>query len=454
MKNKRFLKELKSILYYVLEYGIKNISFRLNSTKSLKSERNSREFICKVHKGFMLAQNLIIQNLLLLGDEKLKTKEQIKILNKENNNSDLVKKLKYDLKTIEYQEKILRKVADTIAWQLLNCDIPTIRRLYNFSPQVEIFNSNLKHDLEVAEEIFNKNNESFPLITDITSFIQVGDLLVKDANIIRLIELKEGLVNAEISNIIDEYSEYQCDRKLYFELKDKDEKFRKQFARYIKQQATALNTLGIINNGYGTDINGRKIKISNDVFYTRHYDDVVESMLQKVNKKNYEINIIDGCLAIGVYNVSKIPIHRAFSAWKKSLGIDFPTIDIRSFINGPVAFPLFLHPFSIDDKIRLISGEKVIYMTLDIKKWLKMFEEKNVNVKLLSKKETARLNNVPSHLKAFEYNGQAIELEQGDIKQILYDGIFERMFNQFLKPSSAVEFLTHTITEGANVFIE
>ncbi|MGR6018033.1 hypothetical protein ACT7CU_00940 [Bacillus paranthracis] len=87
-------------------------------------------------------------------------------------------------------------------------------------------------------------------------------------------------------------------------------------------------------------------------------------------------------------------------------------------------------------------------MSLNINKWFKLLEQKDMKVNILSKKQTARLNTVPSHSKSFEYNGRAVEIECGEMKQILHDGIFERMFNQFLKPSSAVDFLKHTFSEG------
>ncbi|PKQ89425.1 hypothetical protein CXK86_20480 [Paenibacillus sp. BGI2013] len=455
MKQKRFQKELKSILFFVLEYGIKSLSFKMTDVDELKRQSQATEFISKVHKGFMQAQNLILQNLLLLGEEKKKTKERIKELNKLREDKDIIQVLKEKVQIIEYQENVLRKVADTIAWQILKSDITVIRRLYNFSAQVEIYNSNLEHDLEVVQEIFETDNERFPLITDITSFIQVGDLLIRDRDKINILELKEGKVNEQISDILKEHLEVQSgERKLYYELENKDDKFRKQFLRYVKQEATALNTIQIINEGEGTDSLGRNIKIIDNVFYTEHFTDTIQSMLEEVNKKNYSINYIEDCLAVGVYNSTKIPMHYAFDAWKKGIGIDFPTVDIRGFFNNPVGHPLFLHPFNIDDKVKLVTGEKLILMSLNIHAWLKKFEGKNVNARLLSKKETAKFNNTPKHSKAFEYNGQAIEIEQGNIKQIVFGGIFERMFNQFQKPSSLVDFISMTLDKGKLEFSE
>ncbi|WP_241474937.1 hypothetical protein [Priestia flexa] len=122
MLDNNFNRELKSILHYVLEYGIKHTSFKVDYAKLLKSKGENVEFISNVHTGFMKAQNLIIQNLLQLGKKRDTIKKQIKELNKQKASKESLEKSKYNLKVIEYKESVLRKIADTIAWQLLGFD--------------------------------------------------------------------------------------------------------------------------------------------------------------------------------------------------------------------------------------------------------------------------------------------------------------------------------------------
>ncbi|MCG3797043.1 hypothetical protein LT343_27505 [Bacillus toyonensis] len=452
MLDSNFNRDLKTIIHYILDYGIKNVPFKVDS-QSLRSDKNQKEFVSKVHLGYMKAQNLIVQNLLLLGDKRRRVKNQIKEYKKGKKEKELIQKYEKDLEIIMYKERILRKVADTVAWALLGNDLTVIRRLYKHIPPVEIFNSNLKHDLEVVEKIFKENNTHFPLMTDITSFIQIGDVLVKDyfGNATQILELKEGRVNEEIEKIIKDYFNNRCDRKFYFELSEKDMKFKKQFERYIKQQQKGLKTTGIINSGKGKDdVTGFDIQILDEVFYTQHFDNIISSMLKEVDKKNYSIRTIDECLIVGVYNSSKIPIHEGFEVWKQGIGIDFPTINLIQFINSPVSFPLFSHPFSIDDKVKLANANKKVLMSLDIKKWFEILESKGLKVKLLTKKQTARMNTVPNHSKAFEYKGQAIEVKYGEVSQILFDGIFERMFNQLVRPSSIGDFIKHGLSKAIN----
>ncbi|MBT2682785.1 hypothetical protein J7E42_04040 [Bacillus sp. ISL-37] len=455
MLDSNFNRELKTIIHYIVEYGLKNVSFKMDSVKSLNGNQRNIEFISKVHKGFMKAQNLILHNLLQLGQKRIAIKKQIKDLNRQKSEKEIVEELELKLKVIQYKELVMRKAADAIAWPLLQNDLTVIRRLYKHNPPVEIFNSNLKHDIEIAEKIFQEDNTTFPLISDLTSFIQVADLLVNNFNdkTVGLIELKEGKVNEEIESIIDDFIKVKCERKLYYPLSEKDRKFKNQFSRYVKQQTTAFKTLDIINKGEGKDeTTGMEVKIINDTFYTQHFDNIISKMLKEVDKKNYSLRIFDECLIVGVYNTSKLPIHEGFELWKDSMKIDFPTFNFINYIRDPLAFPLYLQPFSIDDIVKLINRQKTILLTLDIYKWFEMFEKKGVKVHLLSKKETARRNTVPSHSKVFEYNGQAIEFEYGNMKQIISGGMFERMFNQFLNPSSAVDFIKHTLTEGEKLY--
>lgn len=434
-----------------MEYGIKNIKFQV-SERTFKDREQTREFVSKVHKGFMLGQNMILQNLLILGEEKAKYKTRLKEANKERESKEIKDNIKESIEIVEYQEQIFRKLADSIAWQLLNQDITTIRRLYNHTAQIEVFNSNIKHDLEVVNELFSEDNEIFPLISDITSFIQVGDLLIKDKKSLKIVELKEGKVNEEISELLGDHAEHKCDRRLLFQLEEKDEKFRKQFKRYVKQQATASNTVKIVNSGEGVDNQGNHVKIFEDIFYTKHFDEKVCDMLEVINKQAYSINYIEDCLALMVYRGEYSSLGMGFESWKKSLGIEFPTSDIKFFLRNPVNYPLFLHPFSLEDKVKIITSEKNILMSLNMDNWLSMFKKKGAKVRLLSKKETARLNTKSKELKVFEYNGQAIEIENDGCKQLIADGIFERMFNQLQLPSSLVDYLIHSNKAGSDYF--
>lgn len=451
MKEKAFLKDLEICLFYILKYGISNVDFDVDKEVIVKDKEKQVEFVKKVHKGFMLAQNLIIHNLLILSKERKKTQAQLKQMRAERASKDKLENVEESLKINKYQELSFRKVADSIVWQLLGQDLTIIKRLYHHNTNIDITNSNLDYDMEVINGIFESDMTKFPLLCDITSIIQTGDVLVKDYfnGRMELMELKDGKVNEEIERIINAFRETNCERMLYYELKDRDDKFHKQFDRYIKQQKKIFSTLQIINTGRGNDYStGMNINIYDDVFFTKHFDDKIANMLDEVNVKNYSITVIDECLLVGVYSRKRIPIDSAFRAWKNGLGIKFPEVDIMASISSPLCYPIFLHPFSIDDKMRLIKGDKVIKLCLAIDKWLELMNGYGIKYRWLTKKETARHNSCPDYLKAFEVEGQAIEIEFDGVSSILYDGIFARMVFYFMTPLSAIEFLKHTLVDG------
>ncbi|WJX08199.1 MULTISPECIES: hypothetical protein [Bacillus cereus group] len=78
MLDNNFNRELKLIIHYIVEYGIKNISFKIDSLDVLRDDNRHKEFISKVHLGFMKAQNLILQNLLLLGKKEVGFRDRLK----------------------------------------------------------------------------------------------------------------------------------------------------------------------------------------------------------------------------------------------------------------------------------------------------------------------------------------------------------------------------------------
>ena len=64
-----------------------------------------------------------------------------------------------------------------------------------------------------------------------------------------------------------------------------------------------------------------------------------------------------------------------------------------------LAYPIFLHPFTMQDKLKLVTGEKTIRLSLDINKWLELAKDYGLSYRKLSKKETARIVVDNYHLK-------------------------------------------------------
>jgi hypothetical protein len=70
-----------------------------------------------------------------------------------------------------------------------------------------IKNTNIESDIRFIS-YFNKNRQNFALLTDITSFIQIGDVLCSDIDKDSdrrqyLVELKEGDANYKVLRVLE-----------------------------------------------------------------------------------------------------------------------------------------------------------------------------------------------------------------------------------------------------------
>ena len=81
-------------------------------------------------------------------------------------------------------------------------------------PVFSIKSSNLASGKDFLYKYHYENPKVFALLTDITSFIQIGDVLAieigKEATIMKIIELKEGEENEKIFGFLDSFHRYPC----------------------------------------------------------------------------------------------------------------------------------------------------------------------------------------------------------------------------------------------------
>ncbi|MBE6673959.1 MAG: hypothetical protein E7596_02510 [Ruminococcaceae bacterium] len=441
MNENKFLRELKTLIYLVREYGICHIDFEIDS-KNIRDTEKADIFYYQCHQGFYAAQDRVIPLLrkIILEQEKLKT--DLKNARRERQKEE-ASKINLTLRRVKFQEQVLRKLMDAIAWQLFSYDLSTMRRLYCGALPVVITNSNLDSELSFIKQYKENHPCGFSLISDLTSFIQIGDVVTVDKdNGICISELKEGAVNDQIFEIIKDVSKTQCPEKLQQELKGKDDRFLQQFKRVTKQINKTYQVSETIATGYGTDLfTGQTVRIVQGDVQPNTFFDTLRSLSLSCHKKGYAISVVEDCLLIGVYDITKFP-SQVFDAWNDLLKIKFPIYDMRASFFDPLSFPIFLHGFSDTFILELISGKKVIKMSIDIEKWLSTFEKDGCTIRWLSKKETSKINSkMKGGNRIFDINGQGIEIEKDGITQIIGHGIFSRLFTSFLTPSSAKQHL-------------
>ncbi|WP_312426837.1 hypothetical protein [Lacrimispora sp.] len=451
IKDKLFYKSLKQIIFYINEYGIKKKNY------TFSHQGDTLEFIKNVHHGFYLAQKDIIFLMQKVLTEKKRIKKLIIEANKVHD-KDLKKEYDKHLENIRGKEYILRSCADSIGWVIMGQELSAVRRFYKFNEPIDILDSNFESVNSSMERLYQEFPLSFPLICDLTSIFQVGDIILIDYlnQNHKIIEVKDGKENEKIMELLHSFSENGCERYLYFSLDQENEKFKKQFSRFLKQQREMALTSNILNNDTGKEIIKGKERTVNLIEGNTPiclYDDILSELLKEVNNKNYSIRCIDECLLVGVYNNSKILMESAFDIWARSHEPEFPIWDSRMCFQTPLAKPIYLYNMSILDKMAVTTGKKSIKMCLIYDEWIKLLEKEGFVCELLTAKQTNKsISNFNKTDKPFLYDGRALQLTYNNFSMLLYDGILARIFTEHVRPTSAAKMLKTLIWDAKERF--
>ena len=444
MNGFKFSRELKELLYYIREYGIQHVNYKIDSYDQLpQGEEQQNEFFSQVHKGFYMAQSRVIYLLKKTITEKKRLKQSLKQARRQNEQERASVFLEA-VKKAEYQEHVLRKVMDSIAWQIFHSDLTIMRRLYCGNELIDITDSNIESEITFTEAYQQDHPEGFALINDLTSFVQIGDIVsFCKTEGVQIRELKEGAVNERIFEIINNSFQVKCPNYLQSCLSNESEKFREQFGRVVNQAARKIQVEKTIQTGYGTDVlTGQKVIVNDGDLVLHTFEEEVYKLSTDCEKKGYSIIVIEGCLLAGMYDISKYS-SQVFDLWTQSLGISMPIYDIRQSFFDPLSFPLFLHGLAPNTIVDLVSGNKVLKLTLDIEKWLETFKRDGYEVRWLSKKETARLNGkMKGNQNIFSLEGCGVEIKREGFSLELGQGVFSRMFTSFVLPSSIKKLLS------------
>lgn len=433
-----FENKVEFIYDHITKYGIDSVGGDFDITDETKSE----EFIKKVHEGWKIAQDNIVDELILIENTRNENKKHLKEANR--NRDEILKQqcLKKN-KNLDFNEHILRKLADSIAWQILR-ENHIVRRFCTSDKLQTIQPSNLKREKKFVDSYNESNPFSFALLSDITSFIQIGDALIfnyedktnEDKTII-VVELKEGRTNETIREAVNNFYKIgRCEKYRHLFKEEHGEKALEQFERMMKQDLKGSRLAQVLNEGEGIDPIGDKIKIPDPVFPTSHFEEYVVQLLKEVDTVNHSLGCVDSCLYIGAYS-SKYPCPLlAFKLWMEGQGNNYPICDFRSILFQQVVISPFILPLPKEQIFDLIFGRKLILFCLNFDEWMKLGEEFGLNIEWVTRKNSSRINQKLSSIhRLFEFDNRIIQVSYGERSLYVGGGQLFRIFYEFTYPS-------------------
>ncbi|MGB2842583.1 MAG: hypothetical protein WBC40_08950 [Halobacteriota archaeon] len=458
-----FEKEIREIYYFITRYGIEKVDH-----VNLGNKQSQEKIIKECHKGYGIAQERILKNLLKL-ERVLRDKNHQLKRSRRNRDSKESHKLAIEISSIDFRISVFHKLADAIAWILMGGEKYIARRFYLGKPCVRLLDSNIESVRKESDEL-NKNGLRFALISDLTSVIQIGDLCVidfsEDKVKIELIEVKEGKMNEICLNFIDSLVHTKCPRSMYYFHQQYGEKSREQVLRILKQREKGMRAIEILKEGKGEDYQtGRKIKIPDKPLKLEFYDDFLLKGISRAKEKGWYYGTFDGCIWIGVYlpsvfpdpsivfrlacladisHIKEIPIEKISE--KEDMILPYPVVDIRQGFYTPLAIPLFLRNIPPEYILDIIMGRIQILLYFDFDIWFKMAENIGIGGKWSTRKQASKQKRiikdifcVKNRIPMLEVNGREMYAGDGILVRVLFDGI---------TPKSALSFFRNKEEDG------
>jgi len=340
-------------------------------------------------------------------------------------------------------EVLFHGIADAMAWQLIGHQLCHARRFYKEQSPVNLKESNFESVVFCAEDMARKNPGSISVISDLTSFVQVGDLLTMDSRGgITIVEVKEGKKNHEIMEFLNFFAETQCPRAFENFAREHGKSGVKQLQRMMRQMQRMGHVTEVMETGKSLDPDtDQHISIPDEFIYIGKWDDELNEVLEGSDAKSWAIKDVDDCLFIGAYSKEAMKGfgHFAFNAWLESFegGIGSPRFRLIDSMSGPLALPVFNLNITEQHKFDLLFGRKHVCLGLNISAFLEKLKAEGIKVREATNKEVSQMEQKGAH--PYKWNGKAIYLGNGKEEMLLMDGIFMRIFFHGQRPVDTVK---------------
>jgi len=428
--------KLKEIIDYAFNYGLGAMEWKGEPQEpSDWSDETVIQFYTKCNDGFKTAQKLLIEERTDYQNQLRDASSQQKKFRGLRLKAD-ADKIGTTIDIIELRLSALAHIADGIAWTMLGGQLHWARRLHmQETEQKFLDSSNVAHAIKTADTI-NENPLEFALLSDLGCVVQIGDLLVRRAHSVEIIELKEGGVNDKIIKLFDT-TEQEGKNIADIDLSAFDAKTAAQARRMIRQREKKANAEEIIDTDTGIDpVTKLRIAVSTPLIPTEEYYEALHTLREQLRNQTSAYTCLEGCLHIGMYrgeSVSEI----APTVIKDILELstkNYVLIDWLEIIDR-VAEPIFAKPFDQEFILDFLTSQVKVIMGLNLDGLIYTFNVFGLQTAWMTTKETAKLKQGEVGKQIFVFDNKGISiinpntpdtfgaLGKGILSKILYDNI-------------------------------
>lgn len=343
---------------------------------------------------------------------------------------------------LDTSEKILfRAVADTIAWGMIGGQLCYARRLYRFQAQPDLFQSNFGSVLRVCQDLREQDLGCMPLISDLTSFVQIGDIVTVSADRrTSIIEVKEGKHNRHVLDMAMSYEASGCEHFREIIKQTETPKTLKQFDRVLRQKARMSHVIDVMASGSGMDPDtGNVITIPEPFFEIETWGEALLKLIEKARTQTWAYDV-KGPMFMGAYAGDNAT--RGHAMFMMALGLhadveqDYHIVRLADCMRVPLAPPVFSRNLDNDTMMDIIFGRLNICVAVCIPTLIEVCEMSGMNVRHATKRELGQARTHDAN--PIVHQGKGLIFALNGKEMMLLEGIVFRALFHSQQPASVL----------------
>lgn len=282
-----------------------------------------------------------------------------------------------------------------------------------------------------------------PLITDLTTFVQVGDILIfdPDARKLTIAEVKEGSRNADLSRKVMFYKHSGCEQFKQFALQGESPRTVKQFDRMARQMDRMQFVTEALSDKRTRDPDtSKEVHIFEPFVPIAEWDEELNAVCDEAMEKGWAINMVDNCLFLGAYSRQYFPLSSTmFWLWLREFsgGEQTPVARMIDCVVEPLALPLPCLLVTPERIMDLLFGRLHVCMGISIPALVAECERNGITVRSPRNKHERKITNSWGK-DSIRYQGQPIVLERDGKVVFPAAGIFVRCLFHFQRPMAFI----------------
>lgn len=447
-----FGEDFRQILLAATQWGADAQPLSSKPGAPFRDRSHHRRFMAACHRGFQKAQDRTVEVLQILSEDQSLTDEER-----------------------THREYALRRVIDGIAFTMLRTDVHVARRLilHDAPPPMQL--DVVRRALVEANRLNAESRLTFALVSDLSTFIHVADVLRIDFREappkMELIELKDGQVNTLIQEKLKSYTptddalaKLRSDRSI-------DRRHIGQAERMLRQRIRLNQIDELLTKDEGIDPKlDMPIKLVGPTVGLTFYDDALSEMSSLALERGCAIQTIDHCLHLGVAfdadpatarkrawsgavtALNAPPVHPRITELREQL--DVLVRPDKWWKGGGVIETncrgLSDRPFStwfipVEQKVAFVERRLSAFSIFDLSGFMYLAETLGVTAELTTRKEAESIaSDMPRHMFP-RWGNRLLRLQRRDYDPIIMGGgMVMRIVSELVPPNFVLEFNTRT----------